>query len=179
MSSVYKQPLAIETHLQSAQLYLSHASCAHAYGRAISSSGFSEWATLRERASRDNAMSTSSGGNGPFRVGTSPVRACSMLALLMLTGQQSLDQVNCNCYEVEVRRYVEDAAKAHVYATVVIGMWGGPHRQHQSASLPIILCPSRSLVKYASIWSCTYFLTLTAKLSLSEAVRICPYQRHV
>lgn len=66
--------------------HLSQASCAHAYGRAISSSGFKEWATLRDRASRDSARSMSSGGSGPDRVGMRPVKACSVVALLMLRG---------------------------------------------------------------------------------------------
>jgi hypothetical protein len=63
--------------------YLSHASWEHAYGRAISSSTFRLCATLRERASRDKASSTSSGGRGPLRVGIKPVSACSTPALLM------------------------------------------------------------------------------------------------
>ena len=63
--------------------YLSQARCAHAYGRAISSSDLSEWATLRERESRDTARSRSSGGRGPFQVGTRTASACSTVALLM------------------------------------------------------------------------------------------------
>lgn len=64
--------------------YLSHANCAHAYGRAISSSGFIDVATLRDRVSSESASSISSAGNGPLSVGIKPVRACSMLALLIL-----------------------------------------------------------------------------------------------
>ena len=71
-------------HYVKGSLYLSHANCAHAYGRAISSSGFIDVATLRERVRRESANSINSGGRGPLNVGTKPVRACSMLARLIL-----------------------------------------------------------------------------------------------
>jgi len=71
-------------HYVKGSLYLSHANCAHAYGRAISSSGFIDVATLRERVSRESANSINSGGRGPLNVGIKPVRACSMLARLIL-----------------------------------------------------------------------------------------------
>lgn len=65
-------------------LSLSQANCAHAYGRAISSSDFIDVATVRERVRSDNAKSINSGGRGPFNVGTKPVRACSILARLIV-----------------------------------------------------------------------------------------------
>jgi len=79
-----------DVYTNSQILYLSHANCAHAYGRAISSSGFMDVATLRERVSRESANSISSGGSGPLNVGIKPVRACSMLARLILEGCQKL-----------------------------------------------------------------------------------------
>jgi len=65
---------------------LSQANWAHAYGRAISSSGFMDVATLRERVSSDKANSMSLDGRGPLNVGMRPVRACSMLARLIFIG---------------------------------------------------------------------------------------------
>jgi hypothetical protein len=78
--------------------YRSHANCAHAYGRAISSSDFSELATLRERASRDRANSSNSGGRGPFKAGMSPVRACSTLARLMIVDVDSWRYVEASMF---------------------------------------------------------------------------------
>lgn len=72
---------------------LSQANWAHAYGRAISSSGFIDVATLRERVSSDRANSISSDGRGPLNVGMRPVRACSMVARLIFVGILGRDVV--------------------------------------------------------------------------------------
>ena len=96
---------------------LSHASCAHAYGRAISSSGLSEVATLRERASSERADSINSGGRGPFRAGTSPVRACSTLALLIVVVKWTLDVVTAQ----SARRWVRVAISNFRASTWTLG----------------------------------------------------------
>lgn len=57
---------------------LSQASCAQAYGRAISSSGLRVLALLRDCARSDCPRFTSSGGRGPLRDGIRPVRDCSI-----------------------------------------------------------------------------------------------------
>lgn len=100
----YVSHLALPHYREELEKYLSHANCAHAYGRAISSSGFSEWATLRDRARRDKATSTRSVGSGPVRVGTSPVKACSILALLMAECLCWVDNGGCCLLRRRVRR---------------------------------------------------------------------------
>lgn len=94
--------------------YLSQASWAHAYGRAISSSGLSEFATLRERARRERASSISSGGSGPLRVGISPVRACSIFNLLIALTRSFgkrcgyVESKLCSSREKQTRVHVRD-----------------------------------------------------------------------
>lgn len=73
--------------------HLSQARCAHAYVRAISSSGLRLLALLRDCARRETATLRSSEGMGPLRVGTRPVRACSM-GLLILHGREGRCRVS-------------------------------------------------------------------------------------
>lgn len=57
---------------------LSQASWAHAYGRAISSSGLRLLALLRDCARRERARFIRSGGRGPLKEGINPIRDCSI-----------------------------------------------------------------------------------------------------